>query len=299
MRMLDPAAQTASRVEELRLAALNRVRLGDFEDALALYDEALDLAVDEDARELITINKADAMIAIERTGPEVNELPRVIMRRRSMRHVYLAAYALQYKYRLENDLKRALFYGQLALRTAEEANEPAWRRIVLLELGNIYELDSQIATAIQCFEESLAIGEESAQNRDRDLSHAYAIENLGYCKLLEGKLDDGLAYVHEALNMLSDPIGRAEAFVDLCYGYVERGDYAQAQLYGEAALEIAKDTRQIRNAHYLLGEACYKAGDVDGATFHFDELSKFYPQFKNLKNLLFAIDLRAMVNLKL
>jgi tetratricopeptide (TPR) repeat protein len=291
--------QAVDRVEELRLAALGRVRLGDYDEALGLYDQALGLAADEDIVELLTINKADALIALERSGPEVNELPRVIMRRRSVRHVYLAAYALQYKYRLENDLKRALFYGQLALRTADEAKESAWRRIVLLELGNIYELDSQIATAIECFEESLAIGEESAENRDRDLSHAYAIENLGYCKLVEGKIDDGLAYVHEALGMLSDPIGRAEAYVDLCYGYVERGDYAQAQMYGEAALELAKEPRQIRNAHYLLGEACYKAGDVEGATFHFDELSKFYPQFKNLKNLLFAIDLRAMVNLKL
>ena len=291
--------QMNDRVEELRLAALSRVRLGDYEDALAIYDEALALAADEDVRELITINKADAMIALERTGPEVNELPRVIMRRRSTRHVYLAAYALQYKYRLENDLKRAMFYGQLALRTAEEANEPSWRRIVLLELGNIYELDSQIDTAVRCFEESLAIGEESRENRDRDLSHAYAIENLGYCKLLQGKIEDGLAYVHEALGMLSDPIGRAEAYVDLCYGYVERGDYAQAQIYGEAALEIAKDPRQVRNAHYLLGEACYKAGDTEGATHHFVELAKFYPQFRNLKSLLFAIDLRSMVNLKL
>ncbi|MFP5247706.1 MAG: hypothetical protein ACLGH0_13525 [Thermoanaerobaculia bacterium] len=300
MSMLDQHAERrAGRAEELRLLALSRVRFGDYEEALGLYDEAMALADDDLARELITINKADAMIALERTGPEVNELPRVIMRRSNVRHVYLAAYALQYKYRLENDLKRALFYGQLALRTAEEANEPSWRRIVLLELGNIYELDSQIATAIQCFEESLAIAEESRENRDKDLSHAYAIENLGYCKLLDGKIEDGLAYVHEALELLHDPIGRAEACVDLCFGYLELGHYQKARFYGEAALDIAKDPRQIRNAHYLLGETCYKSGDTDGASRHFDELSKFYPQFKNLKNLLFAIDLRSMVNLKL
>lgn len=296
MPMLD---QHAEHIEELRQSALRCVRAGDCSDALALYDQALAIATDEEVRELLTINKADAMIALERSGPEVQDLPRVIMRRRNVRHVYLAAYALQYKYRLENDLKRALFYGQLALRTAEEANEPAWRRIVLLELGNVYELDSQIATAIECFEESLAIGEESKQNRDKDLSHAYAVENLGYCKLLQGKTEEGLAYVHEALSMLSDPVGRAEAFVDLCYGYVEYGDYKRARFYGESALEIAKEPRQIRNSHYLLGEACYKSGDTEGATFHFDELAKFYPQFRNLKNLLFAIDLRSMVNFKL
>lgn len=296
MPMLD---QHAGRVEELRQQALTLVRSGDYEQALSVYDEALAICTDEDARELITINKADAMIALERSGPEVNELPRVIMRRRNVRHVYLAAYALQYKYRLDNDLKRALFYGQLALRSAEEAQERSWRRVVLLELGNIYELDSQIDIAIECFEESLALAEESRENRDLDLSHAYAIENLGYCKMLQGKAEEGLFYVHEALEMLSDPIGRAEAYVDLCYGYVEQADYARARQYGEAALEIAKEPRQIRNAHYLLGEACYKAGDTEAASFHFDELAKFYPQFRNLKNLLFAIDLRSMVNLKL
>jgi tetratricopeptide (TPR) repeat protein len=284
--------------EELRLAALARVRAAEYDEALDLYDRALALTDDEEARELITINKADALIALERTGPEVHELPRVIMRRRNVRHIYLAAYALQYKYRLENDLKRALFYAQLALRTAEEAGEPSWRRVVLLELGNIYELDSQIDKAVEVFQESLLIGEESAW-RDRDLSHSYALENLGYCLLLQGETEKGLAYVHEALETLSDPIGRAEAYIDLCYGYIAAGDLTKARSYGEAGLEIAREPRQIRNSHYLLGEACYKSGDRDAADFHFTELAKFYPQFRNLKNLLYAIDLRSMVNFKL
>jgi tetratricopeptide (TPR) repeat protein len=246
----------------------------------------------------VRINKADAMIAIERTGPELHELPSVIMRRRNPRHVYLAAYALQYKYRLENDLKRALFYGQLALRTAEEANEPSWRRIVLLELGNIYEVDSQIAKAIECFNESLAVVEESPL-QEKQLSYSYALENLGYCLLLQGDVDDGLQHIHQALELLTDPIGRAEGYIDLCYGYLEKGLYEKALFYGQAGLEIAKDTRQVRNAHYLLGEACYKSGDREAADFHFSELAKFYPQFRNLKNLLYAIDLRSMVNFKL
>lgn len=287
------------RIEALRQAALERVRQGECEEAIVIYDEALALCEAEETRELLTINKADAMIALERTGPEIGELPRVIMRRRNLRHVYLAAYALQYKHRLEGDLKRALFYGQLALRTAEEANETSWRRIVLGELGNIYELDSQIPTAIECFEQVLLMSEESADNRDRDLSHAYALENLGYCFLLQGRIEEGLLHVHEALEILRDPIGRAEAFVDLCFGYLEQHDFARARHYGEAALEIAREPRQVRNAHYLVGEACYKAGDTEGATFHFDALAKFYPQFRNLKSLLFAIDLRSMVNLKL
>ena len=288
-----------NRIEELRLAALAQVRAAKYDEALRLYDDALALSDDEETSELITINKADALIALERTSPEVQELPRIIMRRRNLRHVYLAAYALQYKCRLANDLKRALFYAQLALRTSEEAGEPSWRRVVLLELGNIYELDSQIDKAVECFEESLAILEESPANRDKDLSHSYALENLGYCLMIQGKTEQGLAFVHEALTMLSDPIGKAEAYIDLCYGYIAFGDFEKARAYGEAGLDLATEPRQIRNSHYLLGEACYKSGDRETADFHFSELAKFYPQFRNLKNLLYAIDLRSMVNFKL
>ena len=86
----------------------------------------------------------------------------------------------------------------------------------------------------------------------------------------------------------------------LCYGDVlkEQKQYDEARRHGESGLELATDERQTRNAHYLLGEACYKAGDVEAADFHFDELARFYPQFRNLKSLLFAIDLRSMPNLK-
>lgn len=295
--MLD---RVTGRIEELRQTGLARVREGALEEALGFYDEALSIAEDETARELIVINKADALIALERGGPEVQELARVIMRRRNPRHVYLAAYALQYKHRLENNLKRALFYGELALRTAEEAGEPVWRRIVLLELGNIYEIDSQIPRAIECYEQALAIfGEAEHVPQDQHLAHAYALENLGYCHIMQGNLDEGIATVLDALARLSDPIGLAEAYIDLCYGYLEKGDVENARRYGNAGLEVANDARHIRNAHYLLGEVAYTAGDTDAAEHHFEELSRFYPEFTNLKSLLYAIDLRGMVNLKL
>jgi tetratricopeptide (TPR) repeat protein len=293
--MLD---RVTNRIEELRQTGLAKVREGALEESLGFYDEALALADDETARELITINKADALIALERNAPEVQELARVIMRRRNPRHVYLAAYALQYKHRLENNLKRALFYGELALRTAEEADERLWRRVVLLELGNLYTIDSQIAKAIESYEQALAIIGES-EFREADLSHGWALESLGYCIMLDGRTEEGIARIHDALLIINDRFGREEAYVDLCYGYLEMANLDEARKYGEAALEIASDPRVVRNAHYLLGEVSYKSGDTDAADYHFDQLARFYPEFTNLKNLLFAIDLRSMVNLKL
>ena len=84
-------SENLTRAEELRRAAVVKVRAGEIDAALDMFDSALHLADDEEARELITINKADAMIAVERMGPEVQALPTIVMRRRNLRHVYLAA----------------------------------------------------------------------------------------------------------------------------------------------------------------------------------------------------------------
>ena len=291
--------QPMNRVEQLRQQALENVRAGELEAALALYDEALAVTADEETRELITINKADAMIASSRSGPEVQALPTIVMRRRNLHHVYLAAYALVFKYRTETDLKRATFYAQLALQTAEEADEPLWKIGALNELGVLYEIDSKFAKAIECFESAIALVNRVLDGEQQRFSHIALIAELGYNKMLIGETREGLALMHSVIDEIKAPSARAEGLVDMCYGYLDLEQYETAREYGEAALALAEEPRQIRNAHYLLGEAAYKSGDTEKAEVHFDELSKFYPEFQHLKPLLFAIDLRSMVNLKL
>ena len=285
------------RAEELRQAGLAHVRGHRLDDAIVCYDQALTIVTDDEARELITINKADALISLEQNGPEVAELARVIMRRRNPRHVCLAADALQYKHRIEQDFKRALFYGQLALRAAEELNELEYKRAVLVDLGNVYEMESEVEKAIECFETALTLISEHDETHKR--SRGYTLENLGYCRLLNGETDRGIEMIQSALPYLDDETGIAEAYVDLCFGFLEKEDLERARHFGEEGLRMATEERQVRNAHYLLGEVACKTGDTVTADFHFGELARFYPAFRNLKSLLFAIDLRGMVNFKL
>src|SRR5207302_8965726 len=122
---------------------LPKAHSSEVEATPSMYDAARTAVEDEEARELIATNKADAMIAIERSRPEVQSLPTIVMRRRNLRHVYLAAYALVFKYRMEKELKRASFYAQLAYQTADEANEPLWKVLALNELGSISDMDSK------------------------------------------------------------------------------------------------------------------------------------------------------------
>ena len=289
----------AMRAEELRKLALAKHRAGEIDESIAIYDQALALADDDEARELITINKADAMIQIQRSGPEVQALPSIVMRRRKPHHTFLAAYALVFKYRTANELKRATFYGELALKCAEEAEESFWTGAALNELGAIYDTDSQFDKAINCYERAVALIEKIEDPSAHDFSYGTALENLGAAKITSGAYADGIALIERGLEYIVDPSYRAEAFIDLCYGHLALENLEKARTYGQAGLDLATDPRQIRNAHYLLGEVHYKLDDLDRAEFHFDELCRFYPEFRNLKSLLFAIDLRSMVNLKL
>ena len=287
------------RIEELRQEALAKVRSEEFDEALAMYDEALSLATDEEVRELITINKGNALIAAERTGPEVKALPMILMRRRNPHHTFLASYALMYTHRLTSELKRAIFYGQIALEAANKADQTFWKLAALNELGMVYELDSQFAKAIECFDQAIACLDQIHDRSEHSFSQVAIVGNLGYNKLITGQTKEGLRLLHSVIDEISSQHLKSDAYVDLCYGYLDLAQYEKARGYGEMALDLACEPRQVRNAHYLLGEAAYKMGDIDAAEHHFEQLARFYPQFRHLKSLLYAIDLRSMINLKL
>jgi len=294
-------SEISNRIGELRQQALEQVRSENFDEALALYDEALGLAEDEEVRELLTINKGHALIAAERTGPEVKALPLILMRRRNAHHTFLSSYALMYTHRLTGESKRAIFYGQIALEAATEAGQILWKVAVLNEVGILYETDSQFAKAIESFSQALACLDECDANDPaaQSFSRIQLIQNLGDSTLLAGNSKEGLRLILSVLEEIRSPRLKSDAYGNLAYGYLDLGDFEKARSYGEQALETACEERQIRNAHYLIGEAAYKAGDVDAAEEHFEELARFYPQFRHLKSVLFALDLRSMINLKL
>ena len=296
---MEVSENVLHRAEELRLSALAMVRAGEVEEALNVYDTAIAVADDDETRELITINKADALIALERSGAEVQALPAILMRRRTPRHTFLSAYALLFKHRTAGEIKRAMFYAHIAYDVAVEAEQVLWKIGALNELGMAYELDSKFDKAIEYLEQALAEIDAIADTADQSFSRVAILQNLAYNKLLVSETVEGLRIFHSILDQIQSPSAKSEALIDLCYGYLDLEDYPQARVYGEAGLELATDPRQVRNAHYLLGEAAYKMNDTDAAEHHFEQLARFYPQFRNLKTLLFAIDLRSMVNFKL
>jgi tetratricopeptide (TPR) repeat protein len=143
--------------------------------------------------------------------------------------------------------------------------------------------------------------DEVSDGTDTSFSRVAIIGNLGYNKMISGETEEGLRLMHRVLDVIDEIPQhlKSDAYLDLCYGYLDLDEYEKARGYGELGLQLAWEDRQVRNAHYLIGEAAYKSGDVEAAEEHFESLARFYPQFHHLKSLLFAIDLRSMINLKL
>lgn len=287
------------RIEELRQAGLAKIRANQIEESIVLFDDAIALGPDEELAELLTINKAGALISLEKDSPEVQKLPQIIMRRRNLRHLYLAAYNLQHKFQIEKDFKRAAFYARVALDAAEQSRDLGWKTQVLIALGNLCVFDSRVPEAITYYTDALAL---LPQTPEHGFRRSFAQQNLGYCLLVDDRIQEGIDLIQSAV-VLMKQCGAdgyiAESYIDLCFGYLEQGNLEAARYFGQEGLELATEARQVRNARYLLGEVAYKMGDVASAEVHFGELAAFYPDFPHLTDFLLAIDLRSMVNLKL
>ena len=272
---------------------------GEVEDAICIYDRALAVVESDEERELITIRKAEAVIAAEREGAEVAALPGIVMRRRSPRHVYLAAGTLMRRFVESEDRRRAIFYGEIARDAASSLNEPLAHASILNHLGITLVADSQFVPAIDALEDGLeALSVLDTGREDVSALEASLLVNLGGAKVLRGESAEGVGILESVFSRLDDDYTVAEACLDLCFGYLQLERYDIAENYGRRALGLASVKRQVRNANHLLGEVCVRTQRYDESDAFFEVVASFYPDFKNVKQLLVSVDLSSVVNWK-
>lgn len=272
---------------------------GDVDAAIALYDRAFTMVASEDVRELVTIRKAEALIAAQRDGVEIGQLPGIVIRRRSTRLVYMAAAVLIRRFTEAEDRKRAIFYGEIARTAAAELGEPMARASVLNHHGITLVADSQFAKAIEAFDESLAALATLGENDSRAAALRIAVlANLGGAKVLSGNYHEGIDLLDRTAERLDEDYARSEAYLDLAYAHLELGTYERAEACAREGLRLAQIPRQIRNANYLLGETCVRTDRYEEADRCFDVVASFYPDFRHVKELLVGVDLCALINWK-
>src|ERR1043165_470888 len=193
-------------------SGLQHMWKGEVGAALASYDRAAGLAESEETRELITICKGEALIAADREGPEVSALPGIVMRRRSHRHVYMAASVLMRRFVESDDRKRAIFYGEIARTAAAELNDFFARATVLNYLGITLVAESSFDEGVQAFQEAL-LALDMIENANH-LVHSFAsgiTATLRGTKILCGDIDEGIHLIETVIDELDDATERAEA----------------------------------------------------------------------------------------
>jgi tetratricopeptide (TPR) repeat protein len=287
--------------EALHLCELGLQKLwrGEADAAAELFDRALLHAETDPTRELITIRKAEALIATDREGEEVSALAVIVMRRRLPRHVYLAANALTRRFLEREDRKRALMYGEIARRAAEELGDAMSVASVLNTLGITLVADSQFSVALEALAEAKVLLSSLDESREEVGLLRLSIDICrGGALVLLGEAAEGVDILEKVLPFVDDDYTVVETCLDLCYGYMQLHRDELAESYGQRALRLASIARQVRNANHLLGEISMRLGRYDDADRYFDVVAGFYPEFRNVKQLLVAVDVCSLVNWK-
>jgi tetratricopeptide (TPR) repeat protein len=288
-----------TKARELCEAGLKLMWQGEAEAALDHYGRAMELTSNDELREMLTIRRAEAFLALDREAPEISMLAQIVMRRRTPRHVYLAALALMRRYVESDDLRRGIFYGEIGRKAAEELGDPMARASILNGLGISLAASSDFSASLDALEEAYDALELIDENRaDVRSLRPVIIANIGGVNVSSGETERGITLLEDALPFLDEDYAIAEAMLDLSLGYHDLENYEAAEAFAARALTLSTVDRQVRNANYLLGRIATAQGRYPEAADYFDVVAGFYPEFPNVKELLLKVDLSKVVNWK-
>lgn len=230
----------------------------------------------------------------------LSELRAIVLRSHDDENGFLAAYNAARAYDLRGDQERAKFYLNIAKDRCGRLGRHDWIAWCHNFAGNLYLSSSKIEDA--CIEYQTALAYLDAGD---GLARSQVLDNLGYCRMLQNRTREGMSAVYHGLRTLRR-LGlereQAPLHLSLCYGYLDLDRPERSLAHGLKGLEIARhheDVESIKNGLYLVGEAHNLMGDEFAAFRCFRELqTTYFPSTPNVPELLIAIDVRSLINLK-
>jgi tetratricopeptide (TPR) repeat protein len=306
---ISGVAPSKGGIDALRQRGREAVLCGDLASAQQLYEAALAIArvTDNPAiSDLLICNLAAVKIELGAAADVLPELRGVLMRTADMEVACLAAYQLARNFELEKGFKKALFYAQMARDRAEEADRAEYRASALNLLGNVLLAESREPEAIEAYETALEL-----MPLEEEARRAHILDNLGYCRALQGRLPEAFELLYRSLRTLrryGADRWLISTHLDLCFAHLEASRLNYARRHGERALTLALTPAgevrlgtddDHRNALYLLGEVAMMQGDMASGESYFARLqSRFFPESENTVPLLMAVGARNLVNLR-
>jgi len=276
---------------------------GDYESALDRCEEALLWAEEREDQPLwdrAYCNRCAALLELGRLDDSLSELRHIVLRQPSSETGFLAAYTVACAYEQRRSFEQSLFYARIARDRAVRLERPAWVSWTHNHVGNVLLVQSYFDQA--CDEYELAL---KLMPLEPSVERALILDNLGYCRFIQGEYREGFRLLFESVRTLirhGAPRFRAVAALTLAFGYLEIGKLRAARRQAQSALRLARelgDDATVKKAYFLLGEIHHQLGSDDLAREFFTRLQRdYYPEAPHVPELLMAIDVRSMVNLK-
>lgn len=290
----------------LRLTALAQRAFGrgQLERALRLFEAAeaeCERLGDRDLRDRAFCNRCVVLAEMDRLPLVANELRHILMRSRDPFTGWMAAYHTSQAYVAEDNLPRALAYARRAAELAEASGQTRARAVAANWHGALAMKQSYFEEAAESFRHALQLDEEGEQD---SLGSAITKDNLGYCLMCRGDVQDGLALCLEAAAVVENLGARQylpEIYQDLCYGYLCAGDFQEALGWGRRALELARQYQHEgveRNTLMLLVDAAMEEGEEELAEELLQQLARHYPDVAGMQGFFRAFNVREVINLK-
>ncbi|HKY31932.1 MAG TPA: tetratricopeptide repeat protein [Candidatus Polarisedimenticolia bacterium] len=278
---------------------------GNIHEALAGFREAFDLARAQGHAE--RTNKATASISaclIDLGDYEAASrgLREIILRSTDDETICAASYNLSISLRRQGKYQKAFSYAQRAFERSRALGDANWMARCHNLIGNIHLVQCHLDKALVQYRKALALRlKEKVLNK---FSVAILKDNIGYCMLLKGDYDQGIASVREALDLVTELGSKkciCECSHDLSFGYMQLRRLDEAERYGLRALEIAEAEGYkeiVKNCFYLLGEINYLKGDEQMRDHYFYRLQELYPHLPFLRDFLCTFDVSKIIALR-
>ena len=159
-----------------------------------------------------------------------------------------------------------------ALGSLQQSQERE-RASVLVELGSIYAAKDEMQKAERALSESLAIYKRLSDT----MSTTVCLRNLGAIYSLEGRYDDALKTLQQALKLTKNskplvPSIAAQVLNSLGVLYFQQGKYGKAESFFNQAMELVSSTSSPLNS----GEVLSNLAAVYHVKGHIDKAEDFY-----------------------
>jgi tetratricopeptide (TPR) repeat protein len=289
-----------------RTAGVAAATRGDLARAEELLAVALDIALgsgDSRLADRAYCNLAAVQIELAPRDEVLPRLRQILVRHSDPESYRLAAYHLARAYEQRKDYKKGLFYARIAIEQTKNlpSAEPEWLSTSHHQIGNLLVGSSFFRGAIESYEAALA-----AYPAGGPESRAAVIwMNVGYCRVMLGEVRSGVAQLIQSLRVLRRhrhlERERMQNHLDLALGYLELGRPRRVLRHAATGLALAERhgaADALKNALFLLGEGANLSGDEDGARGYYEQLQRYFPATPFLPDLLLAIDVRKLINLR-